>query len=96
MKYVTMLFVLIPFYSISQKVYSVDYANQADIKVFEVQYENQCDLKVFKVDNPNQVDGNRGLWHFVDYANQSELKVFFVQYQNQAGWREKSKQHLIY
>ena len=89
MKYVTMLFVLIPCYSISQKVYSVDYANQADIKVFEVQYENQCDLKVFKVDNPNQVDGNRGLWHFVDYANQSDLKVFFCTVSESSGLERK-------
>jgi len=74
-----------------------------------VEYENQCDLKVFKVDYPNQVDGNKGLWYFVDYPNQSDkkiyfvdypnqsdLKIFFVKYKNQSGWRDKSKQHLMY
>ena len=38
----------------AQKVFSVDYANQADIKVFVVKYENQADLKVFKVKYANQ------------------------------------------
>jgi hypothetical protein len=64
---------------------------------------------VFKVDYANQAKGNEGLWYFVDYANQadhkiffaeygnqSDLKIFFVPYKNQAGWRNKSKQHLLY
>jgi hypothetical protein len=33
----------------AQKVFSVDYENQADVKVFVVNYENQADLKVYKV-----------------------------------------------
>lgn len=93
----------------SQKIYSVDYANQADVKVYVVDYENQCDLKVYKVNYANQADGNRGLWYFVDYPNQADkkiyfvdyqnqadLKIYFVEYQNQAGWRNKSKQAVMY
>jgi hypothetical protein len=43
------LFLLIILLSISvlthaQKVYSVEYSNQADVKVFVVKYENQADL----------------------------------------------------
>lgn len=100
---------ILPVLSFSQTIYSVDYANQADVKVFVVDYENQCDLKVFKVDYANQVDGNQGLWYFVDYpnmadkkiyfvdyVNQSDLKVFFVKYRNQAGWRNKGKQQVMY
>jgi len=77
--------------------------------LLSVEYENQCDLKVFKVDYPNQSDGNIGLWYFVDYPNQSDkkiyfvdypnqsdLKIFFVKYKNQSGWRDKSKQHLMF
>ena len=33
--------------SFAQIVFSVEYANQADIKVFVVDYENQADLKVY-------------------------------------------------
>jgi hypothetical protein len=64
---------------------------------------------VFKVKYPNQVNGNQGLWfftdygnqsdkklYFVDYQNQSDLKIFFVKYRNEAGWRNKSKKHLMY
>ena len=39
----------------AQKVFSVDYENQADVKVCVVKYENQADLKVFKVKYSNQV-----------------------------------------
>ena len=93
----------------AQNVFSSQYANQADLNVFVVEYENQCDLKVFKVDYANQAKGNEGLWYFVEYgnqaekkvffaeyANQSDLKIFFVKYNNQSGWRDKTKQHLLY
>jgi len=93
----------------AQKVYSVDYANQADVKVFVVQYENQADLKVYKVKYENQAVGNDGKWffteysnqakkkvYFVSYENQADLKVFFVDYENQAGWRNSSKKSLLY
>ena len=38
---------------LAQKMYSVDYENQADISVFVVDYANQADLKVFKEDYSN-------------------------------------------
>ena len=53
----------------SQKIYSVDYKSQSDIKVFVVDYESQADLKVFKVDYKSQAKGNEGLWYFVDYSS---------------------------
>ena len=109
MRHILFFLFLLPISTFSQKVYSVQYPNQSDVKVFVVEYENQCDLKVYKVDYPNQVNGNRGLWYFVeypnqtdkkiyfvDYPNQSDLKIFFVEYENQSGWRDKSKQHLMY
>lgn len=37
-----------------QKVYSVEYPNQADVKVFVVKYENQADLKKYFVVYENQ------------------------------------------
>ena len=38
----------------AQKVFSVNYPNQADVKVFVVKYENQADLKIFFVSYQNQ------------------------------------------
>ena len=46
----------------AQKVFSVEYENQADIKVFVVAYENQADLKVYRVKYENQANGNEGRW----------------------------------
>ena len=93
----------------AQKVFSVEYPNQADVKVFVVKYENQADLKVFKVKYENQAGENNGKWFFTEYANQAkkkiyfvkygnqaDLKIFFVEYENQAGWRVKKKIHLMY
>ena len=56
----------------AQKVFSVDYENQADLKVFVVDYENQADLKVFKVKYENQARGNEGKWFFTQYPNQAQ------------------------
>jgi hypothetical protein len=52
--YILALFCLLSVFAQAQKVYAVDYANQADVKVFVVKYENQADLKVFKVKYENQ------------------------------------------
>ena len=92
-----------------QKLFSVDYESQADIKVFVVQYESQADLKVYKVKYESQATGNDGKWfftqyesqskksiYFVKYESQADLKIFFVDYESQAGWRNKSKIGLLY
>ena len=52
MKKLLFVLFLVPFISNSQKIFSVEYQNQSDIKVYVVEYENQSDLKVFKVDYP--------------------------------------------
>lgn len=93
----------------AQKIFSVDYQSQADVKVFVVKYESQADLKVFKVKYQSQATGNNGKWFFVDYVSQADkkiffvpyesqadLKIFFVNYESQAGWRNASKKHLMY
>jgi hypothetical protein len=95
--------------SMAQKVYSVDYENQADVKVFVVKYQNQADLKVFRVKYQNQAGSNDGKWfftkysnqakksvYFVKYENQADLKIFFVEYESQAGWSNSSKKSLMY
>ena len=60
-KYLLIIFILISTISYSQKVHSVNYSNQSDLKVYLVKYENQCNLKMFKVKYPNQVNGNKKL-----------------------------------
>jgi hypothetical protein len=63
----------------AQKVFSVQYANQADVKVFVVDYPNQADLKVYKVKYKNQADKNNGIWFFTAYANQADKNIYFVE-----------------
>ena len=93
----------------AQKVFSTDYASQADINVFVVDYAPQADLCVCKVKYDSQATGNQGLWsfvkyssqadkkiYFVDYASQADLLIFFVDYQSQSEWRNNSKKQLMY
>ena len=55
MKKITFILLLcISFISNAQKVFTVQYENQADVKVFVVKYENQADLKIYKVKYENQ------------------------------------------
>ena len=111
MKHTLILLIVLAFssYSFAQKVVSVEYQNQANVKVFVVEYENQADLKVFKVKYDNQAGDNDGKWFFTDYANQAQkkiffvkyvnqadLKIYFVDYENQAGWKKLNKKHMLY
>lgn len=70
---------------------------------------SQADLNVFKVEYSSQAKANEGLWYFVkyksqsdkkiffvDYESESDLKIFFVKYKSQAGWKNKSKKHLLF
>jgi hypothetical protein len=41
-----------------QKVHTVDYESQADVKVFVVDYESPADLKVYKVQYESQASWN--------------------------------------
>jgi len=40
----------------AQKVFSVEYASQADIKVFVADYESRADLSVYKVDYESRAE----------------------------------------
>ena len=106
---IIVLIFLVSKFAFAQKIFSVDYASQADIKVFVVDYQSQADLNVYKVDYESQTKGNQGLWYFVDYKSQSDktiffvdyksqadLLIYFVEYQSQAGWRNKAKKYILY
>ena len=93
----------------AQKVFSVDYASQADVKVFVVDYMSQADLCVYRVNYASQATGNSGAWFwvdyesqadkkifFVDYESQADLKIYFVEYSSQSEWKNRSKMHLMY
>ena len=70
--------------------------NAAAQKVFSVEYQNQASKnegRWFFTDYPNQADKKI---YFVKYANQADLKIYFVKYENQAGWNKKSKMQMFY
>ena len=79
MKYILTISITLIFssYLLAQKVFSVEYANQADLKVYVVEYENQADLKVYQVKYKHQAGQNNGKWFFTGFAYQAEKKIFF-------------------
>lgn len=62
-------------FAYAQKVYSVDYPSQADIKVFVVRYASQADLMVYKVKYESQAGHNDGRWFFTKYPSQAEKNL---------------------
>lgn len=53
----------------AQRLYSVKYESQADVKVFVVDYESRADLCVYKVKYESQAGKNDGKWFFVKYES---------------------------
>ncbi|MDA7558531.1 DUF6150 family protein [Flavobacteriaceae bacterium] len=81
---------------LAQKIVSVEYESQAEVKIYVVEYESQCDLKVHKVEYESQAKGNEGLWYFTNFASQADLKIYFVPYKSKAGWKNKKYMPLLY
>ncbi len=92
----------------AQKIYTVHYASDADVKVYVADYKSDADLAVYKVDYSSDADGNKGLWYFVhyksdadktvyfvDYKSDADLIIYFVDYKSDAGWRNSSKKYLM-
>ena len=71
------VFLLISGITNAQKVFTVEYASQADVKVFVVDYESRADLSIFKVDYESRAGENDGNWFFVDYVSQADVITFF-------------------
>lgn len=93
----------------AQKIYSVQYDYQADVKVYVCDYDYQADLLVFKVKYDYQTKENSGLWYFTNYDYQADKKIYFTKYDYQAelkihfvdndyqaGWQNPEKKHLMY
>ena len=64
---------------------------------------------VYKCDYKSDARGNEGLWYFCKYKSDAKkiiyftkyksdahLVIYFSKYKSDAGWKNKSKQHLMY
>ena len=109
-KYLTILGLLLLFMrpAEAQKMYSCNNSYDADFKVYVVDNRYDADLLVYKVNNRYNTS-NDGLWYFVENRYDADKKIFFagnrysadlliffVQNRYDAGWKNKSKMHLIY
>ena len=93
----------------SQVIYSVNWKSDAQIKVFVTNNKYDADLVVYKCKYKSDATGNRGWWHFTNYKSDAKKKIYFVDYKSdadlviyvtenkyEAGWRNKTKEHLLY
>ena len=87
------------------KVFSVDYASQADVKVFVVDYvKTICAYTDYSL----QATKNSGAWFWVDYESRADKDLFcglrvsgrfedlLRQCSSQSEWKNRSKMHLMY
>lgn len=100
---------LVPSTVHAQKIFVADHQSTSDITVYVTDHASRADLIVYRADYPSSAKGNQGLWHFVDHASRADKKIFFTEYtsradlviyftpyRSRAGWRKKSKMHLLY
>lgn len=78
-------------------------------KVYSCEYKSDADLVVYKCDYSSDASGNAGLWYFCDYKSDAkktiyfcdyksdaDLVIYFADYKSDAGWKNSSKQSLMY
>jgi hypothetical protein len=95
-------------YADAQLIYSCRNRYDADFKVFIVENRYGADLLVYKVDNrydvdkagrwffvENQYDADKKIW-FAENRYDADLLIFFVENRYDAGWKNRSKIHLLY
>ena len=93
----------------AQRVYSTNYKSEADVKVYVTEYRSEADIIVYKTKYKSEATDNKGIWYFTeyrseakkiiyftDYRSEADIKVYFTQYKSEAGWKDKSKQHILY
>lgn len=93
----------------AQRVYSTNYKSEADVKVYVTEYRSEADIIVYKTKYKSDATDNKGIWYFTeykseakkiiyftDYRSEADIKVYFTQYKSETGWKNKSKQHLLY
>ena len=59
----------------AQKVYSTQYASDAQVKVFVCDYASDADLVVYKAQYSSDAGDNNGVWFFTDYASDAKKKI---------------------
>jgi len=93
----------------AQIVYSTNFKSEADVKVYVTSYKSMADLVVYKSRFKSEATGNQGFWYFTtyrseakkriyftDFRSEADLIVYFTDYRSEAGWRDRSKMHLMY
>lgn len=70
----------------AQRIFSVDYPHQADVKVYVTDNESRADLVVYTTNNEQRAisNDNNGIWYYTNQASRADKKIYFVNYESQA------------
>ena len=79
-----------------QTVYSTEWKSEAKVKVYVTEYKSEADLVVYKTEWKSEAKENKGIWYFTEWKSEADLVIYFTEYKSEAGWRKKSKMHLMY
>ena len=92
-----------------QTVYSTEWKSEAKVKVYVTEYKSEADLIVYKTEWKSEAKDNNGIWfftkwkseakktiYFTDWKSEADLIIYFTEYKSEAGWKKKSKKHLMY
>ena len=73
------------------------------------EYKSEADLIVYKTEWKSEAKDNNGIWfftkwkseakktiYFTDWKSEADLIIYFTEYKSEAGWKKKSKKHLMY
>jgi hypothetical protein len=104
----TIYFLCFIFTGYSQTIYVTDTESWADITVYVTETEAWADLVVYKESTESWATGNRGRWYFTeteswadktiyftDTESWADLVIYFTDTEAWAGWKDKSKMHLL-
>ena len=100
-KLITMLkrlFILIPALLLcaaasAQIVYSTDWKSEAKVKVYVTEYKGEADLIVYKTEWKSEA---KKAIYFTSWKSEADIIVYFTEYKGEAGWKKKSKKHIMY
>ena len=93
----------------AQIVYSTDWKSEAKVKVYVTEYKGEADLIVYKTEWKSEAKDNEGIWYFTQWKceakkaiyftswkSEADIIVYFTEYKGEAGWKKKSKKHIMY
>ena len=77
--------------------------------VYSTEWKSEAKVKVYVTEWKSEAKDNNGIWfftkwkseakktiYFTYWKSEADLIIYFTEYKSEAGWKKKSKKHLMY